>query len=102
MCQAAPTSKLPGTPPIRNPGCEPRVIEHARPAARCRGLAMRAGNGQHLARTQHGLAQPLRTGNMGKPMIEHVFDHRVAARQGIAHDDSFGIGSQMRRLVPPT
>ncbi len=33
-------------------------------------------------------------------MIEHVFDHRVAARQGIAHDDSFGIGSQMRRLVP--
>ena len=52
--------KFSGTPPIRKPGFESRVLEHPREHRSRRGFAVRAGDRQHPAAAQHVFGEPLR------------------------------------------
>ena len=56
------------------------------------GLAVGAGHRQHVALGQHGLAQPLRAGDVAQTRIEHVLDGRIAARHRVADHHQVGPG----------
>ncbi len=75
------------------------MFEHPGQHAAGGGLAMGTGGGQHPAPLQHVIGQPLRAGDIGQALVQHVFDCRVATRQGVAHHHQFGCRFQMRRLV---
>jgi len=65
---------------IENPG------KHRRRA----GLAVRAGDGEHVAAGEDVLGQPLRAARVGAAGIEHGLHQRVAARDRIADDEEIG------------
>ena len=60
---------------------------------------MGAGRRQYPATLQHVIGQPLRAGDIGQPLVQHVFHCRVATRHGVAHNYQIGCRFQMRRLV---
>ena len=62
-----------------------RVLQQPGQQAGCRGLAVGAGHGQHMAAGQYVFGQPLRTGDVWQSLIQHVFDRRIAARDDVAH-----------------
>ena len=60
--------------------------EHCRDA----GLAVRAGDRQHVTADEHVLRQPLRAGHVALATVEDRFHERVAARHNIADHPQIG------------
>ncbi|MNN34352.1 hypothetical protein D3C81_1481560 [compost metagenome] len=60
---------------------------------------MGTGNGQHPAALQHMVGQPLRAGNVGQALVQHVLDRRVAARQRVADHHQVRRRFQVRGIV---
>ena len=59
------------------------MLQHPGQHAAGGGLAVGAGHRQYPAALQHMVGQPLRAGDIGQALIQHIFHRRVAPRQGI-------------------
>ena len=59
-------------------------------------LAVRAGDGQHVAALEHVLGQPLRAADVGQAVVEDGLHQRIAARDRVADDEQVG---RQRHLV---
>ena len=92
----ADTPKFCGTPPIRKPGFEPRVLEYPREHRARRRLAVRAATASTQRPLQHVLAQPLRAGDVRQPAVEDRFHQRIAARDDVA--DHVDVGFELHLI----
>ncbi|MNG98293.1 hypothetical protein D3C79_574300 [compost metagenome] len=75
------------------------MFQHPGQHAAGRGLAVGTGNGQHPAALQHVVGQPLRAGNIGQALVQHVFHRRVATRHGVADDHQVWRRVQLGRVI---
>ena len=74
------------------------MFQHPGQHAGTAGLAVGTGHRQHPAPLQHVIGQPLRAGNVGQPLVQHVFHRRVATAHGIAHHHQIRCRLQVRRI----
>ena len=74
------------------------MLQHPGQHARTAGLAMGAGHCHHPAPLQHMIGQPLRTGHIGQPLVQHILHRRVATAHGVAHHHQIGRRLQVRRV----
>jgi len=63
------------------------------------GLAVGAGDRDHVAAGQHAFRQPVRARGVFQSGIEHVLDRRVAARERVADHDLVAVGGDVAGLV---
>ena len=74
------------------------LVEDPRQHGRGRGLAMRAGHGQHMTAEKHVFGQPLRAAGVGRAGVEDRLHQRVAARHHIADDEHVGRKRELVRV----
>ena len=67
-------------------GIEPRMVQDPGEHRRGGALAVRPRDREHPLVHQHVLGEPLRTGGVGEPAVEHRLHHRLAARHDVADD----------------
>ncbi len=69
--------------------------EHRRGA----GLAVGAGDGEHVAAGEHVVGEPLRAAGVGRVGVEDGLEQRIAAGDRVADDEQVGRELQLRRVV---
>ena len=84
----------------QKPGIQPRMLQDPGEHAAGRGLAVSAGDRQHMPTLQHLLGEPRRSGGIGQAAIEHRLDHRTAARKCVAHHHDVGTQVQLLGAIP--
>ena len=68
-------------------GLLPGGLENPREHRRRRGLAVRAGHGQHVSPLQHVVGQPLRPAGVARAGVEDGLQQRHAALDHVADDE---------------
>ena len=74
---------------------QPGLLQHPRQHGRGGGLAVRAGNRQHMAALKHVFSQPLRATGVGRAGVEHGLHQRVATRHHVADHEQIRLQCQL-------
>ncbi|MCY1311424.1 hypothetical protein D9M70_617240 [compost metagenome] len=75
------------------------MLQHPGQHAGGGGLAVGTGHRQHPAPLQHMVGQPLRAGDIGQALVQHMLHRRVAAGQGVADHHQVRRRIEVRRIV---
>ena len=80
-------------------GIETGGVENHREHRRGRGLAVRAGDRDHVPALEHLLGQPGGPRGVSQPVVEDVLHARVATRHRVADDHEVRRRLELRRVV---